>query len=159
MKPLEWFRPPRAVLTLFIVLMALGALALGWLGWQVLVQDRAVEAQRGQELLESAADRAVAAMERAFATSDAEVTVAANGDVEITPAGRLVYAPVQMATSPVPSEIFAEAETLEFGKRDRAKAADAYARLAQSGSPPVRAEAVWRLARVLRRNGRGAESP
>jgi hypothetical protein len=40
MNLLEWFRPPRAVLTLFIGLMAICALALGWLGWQVLVQDR-----------------------------------------------------------------------------------------------------------------------
>jgi signal transduction histidine kinase len=152
----EWFRPPRAVLTLFIALMMVCALALGWLGWQVLVQDRAVEAQRRQEQLESAADRAVVAMERAFATSDAEVTVGANGDVEITPARRLAYAPPQTASSPVPSEIFAEAEALEFGKQDRAKAADAYARLAASGSPQVRAEALVRLARVLRRDGKWA---
>jgi threonine/homoserine/homoserine lactone efflux protein len=64
MDPREWFRPPRAVLALFICLMTACGLALGWLGWQVLVQDRAVEAQRRQERLESAADRVVTAMER-----------------------------------------------------------------------------------------------
>jgi len=77
MKLTEWLRPPRVVLTLFIDLMAVCATALGWLGWQVLVQDRAVEAQRREEQLESAADRTVAAMERVFTFADAEVTVAA----------------------------------------------------------------------------------
>src|SRR5689334_18173501 len=96
----EWFRPPRAVLTLFMGLMAVCALALGWLGWQALVQDRAVETQRQRDVLESAADRAVASMERAFASADAQVTIAANGDVEVTPSGRLAYIPEQTAPGP-----------------------------------------------------------
>ncbi len=153
---MEWFRPPRVVLTLFISLMTVCALALGWLGWQVLVQDRAVEAQQRQEQIEGAADRAVAAMERAFAAADAEVIVAANGDVAITPAGRLAYAPAQPASTAVPAEIFAEAEALEFGRQDRGKAADAYVRLAEAGSAQARAEALVRLGRVLRRDGKWA---
>ncbi len=91
MTPQQWFRPPRAVLTLFLCLMLACALALGWLGWQVLVQDRAVEAQRRQERLESAADRAVTAMER--------VTMAASGAVEVTPAGRLACVPVEVGSA------------------------------------------------------------
>jgi signal transduction histidine kinase len=158
MKLLEWFRPPRAVLTLFISLMTACALALGWLGWQVLVQDRAVEAQRRQDLVESAADRAVAAMERAFAASDAEVTVMANGEVEVLPPGRLAYAPVPTARTQVRPEIFAEAEALEFAGPHRAKAAEAYARLAESANAQVRAEALVRLGRVLRRERRWTEA-
>jgi signal transduction histidine kinase len=151
MKLAEWFRPPRAVLTLFVGLMAVCALALGWLGWQVLVQDRAVEAQRRQEQLESAADRAVAAMERAFDSADAQVTIAANGDVEITPSGRLAYVPAQAAQDPIRPDLFADAEALEFGKQDGGRAVDAYRRLAESGSVQVRAEALMRLGRLLRR--------
>src|SRR5436305_439164 len=94
-KPLDWLRPPRAVLTLFITLMVVCALVLGWLGWQVLVQDRAVEAQHRQEQLESVADRAVAAIERTLASSDAEVTITANGEAEIAPMGSLAYVPAQ----------------------------------------------------------------
>src|SRR5579863_9531484 len=124
MKLVEWFRPPRVVMTLFIGLMALCALALGWLGWQALVQDRAVEAQRRQEQLESAADRAVAAMERAFASADAQVTIAANGDVEVTPSGRLAYTPVQAGLESIRPDLFAEAEALEFGKQDGGRAAE-----------------------------------
>jgi signal transduction histidine kinase len=150
MKPLEWFRPPRAVLTLFIGLMTVCALALGWLGRQVLVQDRAVEAQRRQEQIDIAADRAVAAIERILAGADAEVTITAKGEVRITPNGRLAYAPAQLPATPTRPDIFAEAESLEFGKPDRIRAADAYARLAKLDSVPVRAEALVRLGRVFR---------
>jgi signal transduction histidine kinase len=158
MKLVEWFRPPRVVMTLFIGLMALCALALGWLGWQVLVQDRAVEAQRQRDQLESAADRAVAVMERAFTAADAEVAVVMNADVEIAPAGRIAYVPAQNAAQPAQTEIFAEAEAMEFGKQDRVKAANAYQRLAESGSAPVRAGALMRLGRLLRREGKWAEA-
>src|SRR5215813_2170728 len=152
MNLLEWLRPPRAVLTLFMGLMAVCALALGWLGRQVLVQDRAVEAQRRQEQIEGAADRALAAIHRAYSAYDVEVTADANGEVRITPSGRLAYTPER--TPPgmaVPPETFAAAEAFEFSKQDRAKAAEAYARIAASGSTAVLAEALVRLGRVLRR--------
>lgn len=154
----EWFRPPRLVLTLFVGLMAACALALGWLGWQVLVQDRAVEAQRLQEQLETAADRAVAAMERALNSADAEVTVSANAEAEVVPPGRLAYIPPSSASEPVGEEIFAGAEALEFGRQDLAKAADSYRRLAESGSPRMRAEALMRLGRLLRRERKWPEA-
>lgn len=158
MKLMEWLRPPRVVLTLFIGLMAVCAMALGWLGRQVLVQDRAVEAQQREKQLESAADRTVAAMERAFTSADAEVTVTAKGGVKITPAGRLAYVPAQTGLEPVHAENFAEAEILEFGKQDRSKAADMYRRLAESGNAQARAEAWMRLGRLLRREGKWAEA-
>ncbi|HUQ94097.1 MAG TPA: ATP-binding protein [Bryobacteraceae bacterium] len=158
MKPLEWLRPPLALLTLFIGLMTVCALALGSLGWQVLVQDRAVERQRLQEQSEMAADRAVSAIEREFAFSNTEVTINTNGEVRITPAGALAYAPAQTEPPAVPVEIFAEAESLEFGKQDPTRAADAYARLAQSDNLRVRAEALVRLGRVLRRERKGPQA-
>src|SRR5690242_20259761 len=120
MKLSDWFRPPRVVLTLFISLMTVCAVALGWLGLQVFVQDRAMETQRHQEPLESAADRAVAAIERGFAASDVEVRVSASGQVEISPAGRLAYAPAQ-PVSVVQPDMFSKAEAMEFGGQDQAK--------------------------------------
>ncbi|MBI4908173.1 MAG: ATP-binding protein [Acidobacteria bacterium] len=158
MNPREWFRPPLAVLTLFIVLMVVCALALGWLGWQVLLQDRAMETQRRQEQMEIAADRAVAAIERAFGGSDAEVTVTANGEVQITPEGRIAYTPAPTEAGPLRPEIFAEAESLEFGKREPAKAAAVYARVAETEQTQVRAEALVRLGRVLRSERRWPEA-
>src|SRR5438477_4886114 len=114
MKLAPWFQPPRVVLTLFITLMTVCALALGWLGWQVVVQDRAVEAQRRQEQVERAADRAVAAMARALAVDDVNVTVTTSGDVEVIPPARLAYVPAQTERTPLRVEGFAEAEALEF---------------------------------------------
>jgi signal transduction histidine kinase len=154
----EWFRPPRAVLSLFIGLMAICGLALGWLGWQVLVQDRVVEAQRRQEQLENAADRAMAAMERLLAGADVEVSVAANGEAQVSPAGRLAYVPAEPAGTPLRPEIFAEAEALEFGRRDFAGTAEAYRRLAQSGDATIRAETLMRLGRTLRHAGKVAQA-
>jgi signal transduction histidine kinase len=145
------------VLTLFISLMGACGLALGWLGWQVVVQDRAVEAQRRQERVELVADRAVAAMERAFGAPDVTVTMGADGNIDVTPRGRLAYVPEQTGALPAP-EIFAEAEALEFSRQDRSQAADAYRRLAQSPDTQSRAEALMRLARVLRHQGKWAEA-
>jgi signal transduction histidine kinase len=151
MRILPWFRAPRIVLTLFICLMVVCAAALGWLGWQIVIQDRAVEAQREQEFLTGAADRVVVAITRALMTADAEVTVTAAGEVQVSPAGKLAFTPTETSQSPLPADIFAEAEAFEFQNRDRARAAAIYARLAKSGSLPVRAAALVRLGRVQRR--------
>ena len=112
-----------------------------------------------QEQLESVADRAVAAMERAFTSADAEVTVAANGEVRIAPDGRLPYVPTQTTPEPVRAEIFAEAEAVEFGNNDPAKAEDAYRRLAESGSAQIRAESLMRLGRLRRRERQRIHPP
>src|SRR5436190_11394625 len=158
MKPAEWFRPPRIVLTLFISLMTVYALALGWLGWQVLVQDREVEAQRRQGRTEIAADRALAAIEGAFALGDAEVTVTTNGEVRITPPGRIAYTPSQIHPIPIAPDTFVDAEALEFQKHDPDKAAEAYARLAESASATLRAESLVRLGRTLRHERKWREA-
>jgi signal transduction histidine kinase len=158
MKLTQWFQPPRVVLTLFIALMTVCALALGWLGWQVVVQDRAVEAQRRQEQVERAADRAVAAIVRALSVADVNVTVTTSGDVDMTPPARLAYVPAQTAPRPVRAEIFAEAEALEFSSQNRSRAADAYRRLAESSEAQLRTEALMRLARVLRRERKWSEA-
>src|SRR5690242_8283645 len=133
MELVDWFRPPRVVFTLFAALMAACATALGWLGWQVLIQDRVVEAQRRQEQVESAADRAVAAMERVFTAPDAVISIAENGSVEVAPPGRLPYVPAHGPQEALRSDIFGEAEALEFGSPESAPAAEnAYRRIAQS---------------------------
>src|SRR5690349_13848662 len=52
----EWFRPPRYTLAVFLGLMLLFAVTLGWLGWRVLDQDRSLEGERVHERLEQVAD-------------------------------------------------------------------------------------------------------
>ena len=56
----DWFRPPRHVFAIFLVVAFVSAGVLGWLMWLLLEQDKTVELQRRQERLEQAADRAVA---------------------------------------------------------------------------------------------------
>ena len=48
---------PRKVQALFLAVTLLFAGALGWLGWRLLQQDRALARQRRLEQLEAAADR------------------------------------------------------------------------------------------------------
>lgn len=55
----EWFRPPRHLLALFIAVIVLPALPLAWLAVRTLEKDRALERQRVQERLESAARKEV----------------------------------------------------------------------------------------------------
>ena len=60
----RWFRPPRHVLALFLGVTACLSLAMGWLAWQLIAQDRALAARRTQERLDNAADAAVAGLRR-----------------------------------------------------------------------------------------------
>ena len=60
----QWFRPPRHLVVLFVVVIVVPAAALAWLGWRLLEQDRALEGQRIQERLDRAADSISAALER-----------------------------------------------------------------------------------------------
>ena len=47
-----WLRPPRRVLSLLIGVTVLLGATLAWLGWRLLEQDRALEAQRLRDRLE-----------------------------------------------------------------------------------------------------------
>src|SRR5580692_9129025 len=61
MTPLtEWLKPPRTLLLLLFLLTLVSVSALGWFGWRLLEQERAVEAQRSQERVEAVADRIAA---------------------------------------------------------------------------------------------------
>ena len=52
----KWFEPPHHLLTLFVATTLALATALGWLGWRILEQDRALEGQRVEEHLNQVAD-------------------------------------------------------------------------------------------------------
>lgn len=68
-----WFRPPRQILTIFLAVAVVSAVALGGLAWQLLEQDRDLETQRRQVELEQTADALVAAMQQALADLQARV--------------------------------------------------------------------------------------
>ena len=77
--------------------------------------------------------------------------IVSEGSVEIQPRGGLAFSLWQPAESPPARDVFREAEELEFGRSNPEKAAEIYSRLAESKAAPVRAGALVRLGRVLRR--------
>jgi signal transduction histidine kinase len=170
-----WFRPPRRTLAVFLGLMLVLGGALGWLGWQWMTQDRALERQRAQERLESAADQAVATFQQSLLELDGFRDVIpspeANGPpdgvvilqatkrgVDVYPPQGLLYFPVIPECPEPPDPTFAPGESLEYQRNDPARAADAFRALSRSPDAGVRAGALLRLGRTLRKAGRNDEA-
>ena len=170
---LAWLRPPRRLLVLFLVVTLAPAAGLVWLGWRLLEQERALEAQRRLERREHGTDLVVGALrEQLLAsrqglanpssalepeTGDAVVLVFGAGTVRAHPPARLLYDPSgDSSRSPAPESerrAFLRGEQYEFRERRYAEAIREFERLAQSGTPAIRAGAYLRLARNLRKAG------
>lgn len=163
-----------AVLVAFLAVALVSATAMGWLGWLLLEQDKALDVQRQRERIEQAADRAAAVMQRALAdlqsaagsefARDASappgvltISLAPDGTV-VAPEGRLLHVPVRRAVHEASTPAFSEGEQLEFSSSDLGGAAHAYSRLSAARDVGVRAGALLRLSRVHRklRNPDGA---
>ena len=163
----SWLRPPRDLMTLFLLVMLAPAAALLALGLRLLEQDRSIERQRLTELRESAADRAVRGLEQALATTEADLAspsprdppddalrvVFHPGGIEANPPGRLLYYPILPQSRKSPDGPFRQAEEFEFRQRDYQKAIALCLGLLSSSDPAVRAGALLRLARNLRKAG------
>ena len=164
----EWFRPPRRILAVFLGLMTVFGGALAWLGRQLLDQDRSLERQRTQERLEQTADyiaaelvRCISGLERYLTTipslpaekppSGVMILLATQGAVGTHPAYLLLFYPAIPAGEPDQFAAFAEGETLEYRRDDPVAAAEVYRVLAKSPDPGVRAGALLRLGRTLRK--------
>lgn len=162
---------PRRLIASFVLLLILPAAAVVWLGTRLLSQDGELEARQLEERRNSAADRAVAGLEQALSASerrlqsydlphdpdDGVILSIREGRVQAYPAQRLLYYP-EARSVPEPTDVFAAAETLEFRDGDHSRAAAAFRELAASSSPQVRAGALLRLARNLRRLNRRDEA-
>ncbi len=164
-------RSLRNLVALVIGVMMVPLLALPWLGWRLLEQDRALESQQVQQRVERAADVVVAALQRAIAAYEQRLT----GDgaawpegaiavtfsetwVDVVPAERVAYWPVTPPLSEASTAIFAPAEQLELREGNLRAAITAFARLAGSADPAVSAGALLRLGRTLRKAGRHDEA-
>jgi signal transduction histidine kinase len=149
--------------------------ALGWLGWQLLKQDRALEGQRLQERLELAADHMAAALQQSLTDLESYLSFvpspgakeppdgvlvlqATKRTVNAYPPGCLLYYPVIPDGEEPPAATFVAGETLEYQGNDPAKAAEVFRELARSPDPGVRAGALLRLGRNLRKTGRHEEA-
>jgi signal transduction histidine kinase len=168
---LDWFRPPRSVLTFYLVGTLAAAGALGWLGWRLLDQERALERTRAQERLEVAADRVAAMLQRRLDDLERQVAATAptlpedtlfvtadHQGVQARPKGRLLFHPTAPEVVEPPGDLFRAGEAAEFAGNDPASAITIYRALARSVSPAVRAGALVRLGRVFRKTGRFDEA-
>lgn len=169
----RWLQPPRRILTSFLVVVAACVGALAWLGYRLLNQDRALESQRIQEQLEIAADLASASLERRLAElegvlaspprdvrlPDGTFLILADAtSVELSGIPRLLFYP-DSDPAPAPlNDALRRAERIEFQRNDPLTAAARYRELAQSKNEAVRAAALLRLGRSLRKAGRTGEA-
>jgi signal transduction histidine kinase len=179
--PSEWLKPPRSLLLILFLVTLVSVSALAWFGWKVLYQEQAVDTQRAQERLEQAADRITATARGVLAETGERVGTwpisppadgkpdddkADNGLILIRsgntlsalPAGRLLYWPFPTPAPEASAASFSEGEAIEFQQTDAAKAIEWYRRLAEHKDGAVRAGALLRLARVLRKSGHAAEA-
>ena len=167
----QWFRPPRRTLMVFLCLMTVLGSALGWLGWQVIERDRVVDRSQVQDRLELAADHIATALQHSLSDLDrlamterdqtsadipdgVVILHAAAEQVVIRPDGRLLFHPAVPVSDEAPAALFAAGETLEFRSGDPAAANEVYRPLTRSSRPEVRAGALVRLGRTLRKMGR-----
>ncbi len=167
--------PTHHALAVFLSIMLIFGGALGWLSWKLLEQDRSLERQRVQERLEQAADHMAAALERSLSGLEnylnfvpgpnakalpegAVVLLATQRIVNTYPPGRLLFYSAVTGGEEPPAATFAEGENLEYQRNDSAKAIEVFRALARSANPGVRAGALLRLGRNLRKTGRPQEA-
>ncbi len=154
----------------FTVLAGIPLAALGWLGWRLLVQEQDLAQQRQRDRLEDAAVTVAHDLDRALARWEDRLPALASGEpVSLPPdvvalvfddrgvqrhvGPPLPYYPRVPASPEAPGGLFAEAESSEFARGSFAQAEAAYRRLATTADTQVRAAALMRLARTLRKAG------
>src|SRR5215472_12479052 len=174
-----WFRSPRYLLTLFLSIMLVLAASLSYLSWRLLRQDRALETQRSQERLDNAADLIAASLLHKLSESKDQFTsllalsdsdldaraaeLAGQGSrtalivvfrpqaVDAYPRAGLLYYPFLPIAKEPPAVTFEAGEIAEFQQKDFAKAIAVFRELSHSRDPAIRAGALLRLARNLRK--------
>jgi signal transduction histidine kinase len=153
---------------LFVLLSVVPLVVLGFLGWRLVEQDRALETQRLRERLDNSAALIVHELDRRFAEWEGfleKSSESQRAEVPLKTAYFLISAhtasdhrgqPIAFFPSlpPVvdlPSHIFADAEAAEFREGDHAKAAISYRALTRDSNPRIQAAAWVRLARCWRK--------
>ncbi|MEZ5398948.1 MAG: HAMP domain-containing sensor histidine kinase [Bryobacteraceae bacterium] len=164
----------RGLVVLFLGVTILPALALVVLGVRLWHQERIVAEQQRRQNLDHAADHAVRVLEQELAgirrsvaagnwgslrfPDDSAALTIRDSSVRGIPADHLPYLPSAPPLKEVPENAFAEVEILEFARQDLPGALRRYASLAASPNPGIRAGALLREGRILRKLGRGEEA-
>src|SRR5271165_188993 len=165
----EWRTPTRTLLCLLFVLTLASISTMAFFAWRLLELQRMVEAQSSRERLEQAADRITAIVRGTIAESSDRLGagLVSLGDLlftlsptslDATPPGRLLSYPFPPPDPEPHPDVFAEAELFEFPESQPEEALRAFERFANSTDISLRAGALLRIARVLRKLGRREES-
>ena len=168
---------PRLLAGLFTT-SAILSVALTWSGWRLLEQQRDLDTRLAHDQAEAAATAMASgirerladlgdqlgarlsstASDRTGSTPGLVLVVTRRAaQVEVEPAGALPFLPEMLPPVPA-SPLLAEGEAAEFSSDGPLAALQIYARLARHADPSVRAGAVLRVGRVLRKLGRTDEA-
>jgi signal transduction histidine kinase len=169
---LDWFRPPRQVVTLFFVAAVASTATLGWLTWQLLVRDRTELAQQLDDDRDGAVAAAALGIERHIASLERRLDSPASteplppnialvtesaGEFTVSPAGALPYFPDSRVAEPLSDSRLLTAEQDEiYNKLDAA--ATAYSTLTIAAQRDLQAVALARLARVQRKQKKWSDA-
>ncbi len=168
------FGGPRRLLWSFALVVLLPAVAVGWLGLRLIEQDRELESRQRLERRDLASERIVAGLERALSVTerllrdaplrmairtddDAVLVTMSAGGLEAVPAAHLVFTPEPPPAEPERVAAFDRGEVLEFTGA-HARALESYRALARTPDETIRAGALVRIARTLRKMGQPAEA-
>jgi signal transduction histidine kinase len=167
----ESFRAPGKLLALFLLVVGVPFAALAWLGWYVIEQDSALEERRIRERLDSAAGLICGELDRKLASWAEALRGVAEGTPTNLPSdvacvvfdatravrhqsGRLVFLPFLPSQEEAFAGLFAAAEVHEYREENYARAGAIYRELARREDARLRAAALMRLARCLRKQQR-----
>jgi hypothetical protein len=155
----------RRLIVAFVLLLLLPAATVVWLGVRLVIKDRELEIEQLRTRKESAATAIVDDLNEWLALAerdlsmrqppgdDAVLMVFRADGIETLPPTRLIYYPGLQAWDDDPSAEFVPGEALEHQLRDFVAAEAAFRKLAAHPSLKIRADALVRLARVLRKKG------
>jgi signal transduction histidine kinase len=163
-------RPPHRLLAVLAATTLVVTSALCWGGWRLLDQQRTIDKQRQREQLENRADAIAAGIRGRLAEAgerlagwlsdpvspfqplENAVLVVIDADtVSTVPRNALPYIPIT-SRSPATPDVFSKLEAIEFGASNNSDATERYRRLTRDADPHVRAGALLRLGRVLRKS-------
>lgn len=150
MRPLRWRIAFLGIACLVVLLLGIG-------GWRLAVQEQSIARERTRERLENAASLIVRECERALARvppGDSLSLEWDDGRLRRTDGVPLLWSPLPPSPPDPQDEIFAAAETMEFGARDHVRAIGLYLPRLAHRDPAVRAGALLRIARCERNLGR-----
>ncbi|MBI1874174.1 MAG: HAMP domain-containing histidine kinase [Acidobacteria bacterium] len=164
-------RPPHSLLVALVATTVAVTAALSWAGWRLLGQQRAIDDQRAREQLETSADAIAAGVRGKLAEAaehlsgwlsdpassaptveDAVVVAVSPDEVLVAPRDGLPFVPVVRA-APAPADVFSTIEAMEFAENQLGSSAERYRVVSRHRDARVRAGALLRLGRVLRKSG------